>query len=400
MSLPSPPQNDDLIITQFQPGWDQWELNDDSVKRIDPQSGETILHNYCKKISTTPLEVYRYLIETKGCDVNAQDKNHYSPIRYAFLYFTRSNNGNNTVILTYLLSQNNVDINLNNQSGSSLLRYACESINTLPLDIFKLLIETKDGDLNGQNNDGYSPLYFAIDGFKLNNGGDIMVLTYLLRQKNLNVNTQGQLRSSLLHRACFRINTLPIDVFKLLIETHGCDVNRLDNALLTPIHNALFYFNSNHGGDITVLRYLLTREGLDVNIKGKCDYNILHMACININKLPIDVFKCLIETMGCDVNALNNVENTPIHLALRYFEQSDGGDITVLAYLINQKNVNINIANKKSSNLLHYACQCHDFSGSDDRWGKLNAENDSILCQIVEIIAERCVQHILDETTS
>jgi hypothetical protein len=38
----------------------QWELNDNNIKRID--RGETILHNYCKFINTTPSQVFVYLV--------------------------------------------------------------------------------------------------------------------------------------------------------------------------------------------------------------------------------------------------------------------------------------------------------------------------------------------------
>jgi len=63
---PPPPQHDDPIITQFKPVNGQRELTDDNVKHIHPKTGETILHNYCRHINTTPIEVWRYLIEVKG----------------------------------------------------------------------------------------------------------------------------------------------------------------------------------------------------------------------------------------------------------------------------------------------------------------------------------------------
>jgi hypothetical protein len=55
MNLPPPPQDDDPIITQFKPYYDQWELTDNNINRIGPETGHTILHNYCCYINTTPL---------------------------------------------------------------------------------------------------------------------------------------------------------------------------------------------------------------------------------------------------------------------------------------------------------------------------------------------------------
>jgi len=241
MNLPPPPQDDDPIITQFRPVHGQWELNDENINRIDPTTGQTILHKYCQHINTTPLEVYRYLIETKGCDINVQD-------------------------------------------------------------------------------------------------------------------------------------------------------NKKD----TPIHRAITYFRSTEdGGNITALTYLLSQNGINGNNKNNRGYTILHYACGNINHLPLDIFKVLIETMGCDVNARNNNKDTPLHHALKHSNPRNGRDITVWAYLINQNNVNINIQNEKGCNLLHLTCTNNlpSYKRSVER----DAECDTIFCQIIEVIAERCVQQVLDE---
>jgi hypothetical protein len=48
----------------------------------------------------------------------------------------------------------------------------------------------------------------------------------------------------------------------------------------------------------------------------------------------------LIETHGGD-------KNTPLHEALEYFKPRNGGDIAVLAYLIHQKNADVNSKNEK-----------------------------------------------------
>jgi ankyrin repeat protein len=319
MSLLPPPQDDDPIIMQFRPVEDQWEINDENIKRMDPKTGQTILHNYCKYINTTPLEVYRYLIETKGCDVNVQD------------------------------------------------------------------------------DDNDTPFHYAIRCFDPNDGGNITVLTYLLAQTNINVNTQGYNGNTLLHYACFEINTLTLDIFKLLIERLGAGVNAQDDYKHTPIHIALGLFNSNNGGDIAVLTYLLSQNDVDVSVKDESDNTLLHAACLNINNLPIDVFKLLIETYGLDVNAQNDDKNTPLHHALKHSNPHNGRDINVWAYLINQNNVNLNIKNEEGCNLLHSACTNN--LPSYEHSVELDAKCDTVFCQIVAAIAEGCVQEVLNGTT-
>jgi ankyrin repeat protein len=317
--LPPPPQDDDPIITLLKPVYgSQGGLNDDNIKRIDPNNGQTILHHYCRYINTTPLEVYRYLIETKGCDVNAQDNN-------------------------------------------------------------------KD-----------TPLHRAFHLFDPNDGGDIKVLHYLLSNKSINGNIKGEYGYTSLHLACDNINYLPLDIFKVLIETLGCDVNAQDEYNNTPLHLAFHDFDPEEGGDMRVLTYLLTQKDVNIHIKNNYGHTLLHIACQRINDLPLDVFKLLIETMGCDVNVQDENKYVPLHLALRLFNPHQG-DVTILTYLFSHKSINFNTNDEKGRNSLHLACT-NNLSESRDS-AELNVECDTVLCQIVEFIAERCVQQVLDEIT-
>jgi len=311
---PPPPQDDDPIITEFKPAEDQWELDDTNIKRIDDDD-QTILHNYCEHINTTPLEVYRYLIEKKGCDVNARD-------------------GYNNTLLDHVL-----------------------------------------------------------DNFDPNDGGDITVLRYLLNQK-IDISDGGG--NTLLLKACVNINKLPAEIFQYLVETLGCDINAKDDDNNTPLDHVLDNFDPNNGGDITVLRYLLSLS--NVNTEYDSGYTVLHHACEQINYLPLDVFKVLIETHGDDINVHDNNNDTPIHFALDFFNPSEGGDINVLAYLINQQNVNINAKYKRDHTLLHTAC----IVNLQNTWhsAELNAGCDTILCQIVEVIISRCLELVLGGTAS
>jgi len=142
---PQPPQDDDPIITQFIPGYSQWELNDKNIKRIDPETGKTILHNYCEKINFTPLGVYRYLVETKGCDINVVDRHRNTPLHGAIGYFTSNND---ITVLHYLLGRKDVNVNIKGQHGYTLLHVACNNLISLPLETFRLLIETMVFDIN------------------------------------------------------------------------------------------------------------------------------------------------------------------------------------------------------------------------------------------------------------
>jgi ankyrin repeat protein len=290
----------------------------------------------------------------------------------------------------YLLTQKDINANFKGRLGRTLLHQACQKINSLPLEIFQHLIETLGCDVNAQDNNNETPLHHALYHFDPNKGDDITVLMYLLSQKGVTVNIKGLYDTTLLHIACININTLPIDIFKFLIETHGCGINVPDYDGYTPIHRALDRFDPNEGGNITVLAYLFSQKGIDGNITYLLGRTLLHIACKNINTLPIEVFKLLIETLGCDVHAQDNRKDTPLHRAIDYFNPNDGGKITVLTYL-HTKHFN-------GHNLLHYACVGNHYSSRNSV--ELSAKYDTISCQIVEVIVERCIEEVLDERTT
>jgi ankyrin repeat protein len=282
------------------------------------------------------------------------------------------------------------------KTGRTILHNYCQHINILPLDTFKMLIETHGADVNAQDDNQYTPLYFAIRHFDpTEDGVNTNVLLYLFSQKGVNGNIKDQNGCTVLHTACSRINIFSLDVFKLLIETIGCDVIAQDDGKKTPIHLALGLFNPNKGGNINVLTYLLSR--VDTDLKDQSGHTLLHYACQKINILPINAFKVLVGGVRCDVNAQANDNDTPLHYALDNFNPRNGGDLAVLIYLASQQNVNINIKGQKGCNVLHLACI--NKLPDSKRSIKLKAENDTILCQIVEVIIERCVEQVLDELT-
>jgi ankyrin repeat protein len=361
MDLPPPPQANDPIITQFKPVQGQWELNDKNIQHIGTKTGETILHNYCRYVNTTPLEVYRYLIEVKGCDVNAQDKDKDTAVHRAITYF-RQNGSNNNTVLTYLLSQNGVNANVKNQFGSNLLHFACRNINNLSFDIFKLLIETMGGDLNVQNNSNDTPIHCAIHYFEQNHQ-NVSILTYLLNHKDVNVNQPFDYGCTLFHIACLSIHTLPLDIFKHIVEIKGGDINIRDEFDCTPIDLSFQRFRQDDGSNIDVLMYLLSLDDVNVNAMNKIGHTLLHLVCQNISNFPIDVFKYMIEFKGGDINLKDMKNDTPIHNALRFFNPKT--DFTILFYLLNQSDININDVNQFGLNLLHLAC-IQNLPGLDD----------------------------------
>jgi ankyrin repeat protein len=210
------PLHDDPIITQFQPVSGQLQLNEANIKRIDPQSGETILHNYCRHINTTPLPIFRYLIETKGCDINKRDRTHNTPIHIAFRYFN-PNEGADIDILTYLLNLKDIDVNIKDNMGRTILHSACENINGLSLDIFKYVIETKGLKIDCLDRRGNTPLHLLIEDLSDKLDSKISQIAEYLIQKGVSINQKNRSQLTALDKLSQHNSTHPL-TYEVLIK--------------------------------------------------------------------------------------------------------------------------------------------------------------------------------------
>jgi ankyrin repeat protein len=382
------------------------------------KDGYTMLHDVCFNINKIRKDTFRILVKAHGADINVQDDNNDTPIHIAFRRFDTDDH-EDTNLLTYLINQKDVNVTIKGKNGSTLLHLACEMISkNIYVYDFEKLIETLGADVNAQDDAGDTPIHvvfrcydpsYDCDG----DDYDIETLDYLINQTNLDVNIEGRDGHSLLHCACFHIDTLPFDVLKALIKKHGADPNALNKDKDTPLHVAFRKLSPNKGGNCQLIRYnaeilrdllnLLSPKGLNGNIKGWNGQTLLHYTCKCINFLPLDVFKVLIEKHGCDVNAQNNDKNTPLHYAFLHFDPNRGGDaINILTYLINQKDVDVTIKDESDHTILHFACNNNlDNRSLDDTSdsAELNQQYDAVSYQIVEFIVERCVQQVLDDTT-
>jgi ankyrin repeat protein len=169
---------------------------------IKAHHGHTLLHQACIGINKLPLGIFKYLIETKGADVNVQNINNDTPLHLALRDFQPADNDDNITVLTYLLNQTDVNVNINGQYGCTVLHEACDNIKNLPLDVFKLLIETKNANINAQDEFNNTPLHHAIRFLRQDDCFETTILTYLFGQNGLNINIKGENSRNLLHMVC------------------------------------------------------------------------------------------------------------------------------------------------------------------------------------------------------
>jgi ankyrin repeat protein len=268
------PLDDDPIITQFRPVIGQLELNEANIKHIDPDSGETILHNYCKYIDSTPLPVFRYLIETKGCDITIQSKYLHTPIHVAFYCFN-SNEGGDINTLMYLLNLKGINVNMRDYNNYTILHSACQNINHLPIVIIKYLLEIKGCSINIQDKYLDTPIHDAFLYFNPNEGGDNNTLMYLLNLEDVDVNKKGQYGHTILHLACRRINRLPLDIINYLIETKGSKIDCIDYQGNTPFHLLMTYLSTKLDSNVSQIAEYLIQKGIPINHKNSSHLTVL-----------------------------------------------------------------------------------------------------------------------------
>jgi ankyrin repeat protein len=243
----------------------------------------------------------------------------------------------NDRVFSYLLHRT-VDLNRKGPNGYTLLHEACDKIQALPLIVFKDLIERDGFDVLAKDKDNDTPLHIALGSFKP--GGDAAILTYLLTQIKAHANVKGKFGYTLLHKACERINAIPLSVFKILIETKGFGINVLDGHGNAPLHHALFGFNSELG-DVKVLTYLLNQKGLNINLRGQNGLTFLHMACFNPRLVPIEIYKLLIETKGAKFYFASD-GRSPLHYLMDNLPSKPDAELATLVQYLIRKGVSVN----------------------------------------------------------
>ncbi|XP_076676943.1 uncharacterized protein LOC143373497 [Andrena cerasifolii] len=147
----------------------------------------------------------------------------------------------------------------------------------------------------------------------------------MLLKNGATVNVADNGKNTPLHYAALRGHEKVVEV----LLNSGAEVNVSNDHIMTPLHFALAINNMN-----TV--ELLLKKYVD---------NPLHWAAINYN---LDVVKYSIKN-GYNVNAVNELEATPLHLASLH------GNLHVVEFLTKEKGVDINAVDKNNFTTLTFA---------------------------------------------
>lgn len=163
------------------------------------------------------LEIAKELIN-KGADINLENILGITPIHFA------AEIGN--LEFFEILLNKGADLNLVCRKENNILHYAVKGRNK---DIVARCLEESNVDITMKNQDGYSPIAFAVQT------GDEAIISQLISQAvNLSV-LSGQKETSLLHEATFSEN---INVLKILLK-EGLSIDSQNINGETPLHYAV-----------------------------------------------------------------------------------------------------------------------------------------------------------------
>ena len=168
--------------------------------------------------------------------------------------------------------------------------------------------------------------------------GHLPIVEYLIEKQNVDINIKGGFKEQTpLHYACEN-GHLPVVEYLI---SKSANVNAKDKYGDYIIHSA------SKGGLLPIVEYLIEQQNIDKDLKGFDHKTPLQYACENSNFAIVTflISKC------ANIQAIDIVENHVIHYA------SQGGIISLVQKLIEQKNVDINIKGFCKKTPLQYACE-------------------------------------------
>ena len=221
--------------------------------------------------------------------------------------------------------------NVNHSSGirrETPLHYACYGGH---LDMVRMLISEFKADMNIVDTFNDTPLHVAAANRKED------VALALINEFGCDTNIRGKNGRTVLHSAC---EGGCVALVRTLICDHNADVNAHDNNNDTPLHMAAI-----HGEDVALV--LINEFGCDTNIRGRNGRTVLHSAC---EGGCVALVRTLICDHNADVNAHDNNNDTPLHMAAIH-----GEDVALV--LINEFGCDTNIRGRNGRTVLHSACE-------------------------------------------
>ena len=265
--------------------------------------GDSPLHTAC---SSGRLECVSVLVSSLKCDLSIQNRNEDTALHAALCCKT---DHNVIEIVKCVLQSDKCDPNITNTKGCTPLHDAMRKKN---FEIAETLLRHPKCNPNIQDLDGNTPLHISLSALPLSTA------QLFLKNEKIDLNAQNKVGNTPLHEA-MREGTV-FEVIKALAYHKTCDSNMRNNAGLTP--------------------YQLPYKG----------ENPVHYACLR-GKAEATQFWT---ELGCNVKALNDEGDAPIHIASMFTETE------CLRVLLESENCDPNQLNARGDAALHILCRMED----------------------------------------
>lgn len=336
---------------------------DKSLANAKNDQGFTLLHHAVRE---NYPELVDHLLQMNGIVVNAEDNARRNPLHYAVMC------GDTSLATKLAAAGSKLGQALGNADfqKKTPLHHAAEGNR---IDLIELLSSVADNNINEPDNDGNTPLTYAL-GFQdrrclktllslpcidvnapvrqCNTPLIIAVsnrhtgrATLLLKHENISVNAQNENGSTALHAAVTSNNRR---IVSFLAKCSKTDINLTDNNRMTPLHHAI------KEGYVEIAAKLVEMQKADVNVPDIMGRTPLHDA-VRLGRL--DCVELLLRRDDIAVNRQDVNGLTPLHYAA-YNETTECGAITLA--LLSHPAIDADIKNAKGRNAYGTAKHNHN----------------------------------------
>ena len=287
-------------------------INNNEIKRnidfIKRNERVKMFSSLLKKASTCP-----------NFDINATINDGWSLLYLASL--------SGSTLLVKALEEYNINCTIDN-TGMSPVHHTAWSGST---SVLSYIISQYNLNANHIDYAGRTPLVYSCVS------GSINSVKYLINNHNSDPNITDKYGMTCLHFSCRHGH---IDITQYLIEVQHCDINKTDNEGRMLVHHAA------GSGNFDLVQYLITEQGLSPTAVTKNGLTALHYASLSLN---LSLVKELITTYQLDPHQADSNGKLPIHYA------AESGDILLLELYVKDYKCSLSLTDNKGWNILHFS---------------------------------------------
>ncbi|KAH9052937.1 ankyrin repeat-containing domain protein [Lactarius deliciosus] len=311
--------------------------------------------------------IARLLVEHRA-DVNARDKNGATPLHFASrhwrfeicrLLLDNGANANARDTPLHLVSQNEypsnedpniarlllelgMDVNARDKDQATPLHFACYHGNFETA----LVLLNRGAEVNARDVDGQTPLH------RISLGQNSRIAQLIL-ERGADVNARDKDQTTPLHLAC---HVLCFETAQVLLN-HGAKADARNADGQTPLHQVpqcqMVFTDDQHTSRFI---RLLLEHGMGINALDNHQETPLHVAC---SEASLEIAQVLLDN-GADVSAHNADGQTPLHRVSQCPDFTDYCHFE-LAQLLLERDLDVNARDKHEETPLHLAAYRSSF---------------------------------------